>query len=342
MVKDKNGVEIRRGDLIAFYEGTTGRSVVTQSMDPKNLFTPGLHVVLKRADGSAPGADSRPVLGKDSLGRDVRKGDKVRCNCGGNARKSCPINAPDYFHTQAGSVVESWSVALSEFHDNNGHFVTARFALLVTADPKPVARYASGEEARVGDVIESGLTGDHRLKGHATVTAVKPERLNAELGGYGPIQPYPESWRLVRRAHGGVDAPLAAAAAVVATEPSVFPLCAACGNRQPGALCMQPACVQVRKCVAARAQEEKLRTGYDVFSRVVREVAKSEAPRAQVVTDMTHGNHDAPFMARIDLGSEVVMYFARLDASPHVTAGALRAYIHEAQRRDGARVMGAK
>lgn len=74
---------------------------------------------------------------------------------------------------------------------------------------------------------------------------------------------------------------------VAATEPPLtFPLCPRCGERQPGAECGQPACVQARKYVEARKREEGLTEQYAAFRSAAEKAV--EGTRVKLVTDMAH------------------------------------------------------
>src|SRR6185436_365322 len=66
------------------------------------------------------------------------------------------------------------------------------------------------------------------------------------------------------------DAPASAARPdPIPVTPLTFALCSRCGERQPGAECMQPACVAVRKQVAARKAEEATRGKIAALANVV-------------------------------------------------------------------------
>lgn len=81
------------------------------------------------------------------------------------------------------------------------------------------------------------------------------------------------------------DAPASAARPdPIPVTPLTFALCSRCGERQPGAECMQPACVAVRKQVAARKAEEATRGKIAALANVV-SLAVEQWPGVNVSMD---------------------------------------------------------
>lgn len=207
-------------------------------------------------------ANDNPVLGHDRNGREVRKGDRVRCGCG---ESSCVVCLQREHHTIGGLVVSVTDGGTLEgpcfqFTDNFG--IPSKFAELVAAPASPPAEKgpvdADGRAYAVGDEIRHHTDANWT----ARVCSISPLRAH-DMVFKGAFDLASKCWRIIHRAT-DTASPI----------PPETPVAA-------------PGETEERKLARARITPQQARAEVAAWLAPIKEVFKP-FPRATLVADRTN------------------------------------------------------